>query len=409
MSPPDGTAGQDGTGAAHQNGAGAAPRVPLEPAELARYARHVILPEVGLAGQERLKGSSVLIVGAGGLGSPAAMYLAAAGVGRIGVVDYDVVDASNLQRQILYTEGDVGTSKTAAAEARLHAVNPHIVIEAHDTRLTSENALEIIAAYDVVLDGVDNFPTRYLVNDACVLTGTPNAYGAIFRFEGQVSVFAQEGGPCYRCLYASPPPPGVVPDCSEAGVFGVLPGIVGTIQATEVLKLLLGIGDTLAGRLLLFDALGMEFTAINIARNPECPVCGDAPTVTKLIDYEAFCGVGATAERSVNEARPISPIDLQARLRQEQNSSDVFVLDVREAGERALCAIAGSIHIPLGELELRADEVPKDRPVVAYCKTGLRSARAVDLLTRLGWAEVHNLEGGIVAWRSDVEPEMVSY
>lgn len=374
--------------------------------ELQRYARHLTLPQVGVLGQDRLKHSSVLIVGAGGLGSPAALYLAAAGVGRIGLVDFDVVDTTNLQRQVLYGESDVGKRKTEAAKKRLLDLNPHITVETHDTALTSENALDIIRQYDVVADGTDNFQTRYLVNDACVLTDTPNAYGSIFRFEGQASVFATQEGPCYRCLYPEPPPPGLVPSCAEGGVLGVLPGIIGSLQATEVIKILLGKGETLAGRLLLFDALTMEFQTLKVEKNPDCPVCGKNPTVTKLIDYDQFCGIQPGSGPQLEPEHTMSVSQLK---KQMENGDGPVVVDVREPGEYEVCAIEGARNIPLQELPQRLSEVPKDRPVVLHCKSGVRSARAWQILREQGYSEVYNLTGGILAWAREVDPQMPSY
>jgi sulfur-carrier protein adenylyltransferase/sulfurtransferase len=384
----------------------------LSRAELLRYARHLALPEVGLGGQQRLRQGRVLCVGAGGLGSPLALYLAAAGVGTIGIVEFDEVDESNLQRQILHGTKDIGRSKLASAADRLRDVNPHVRMEPHDTRLTSANALEIVAGYDIVVDGTDNFPTRYLVNDACVLAGKPNVYGSVFRWEGQVSVFATEGGPCYRCLFREPPPPGLVPNCAEGGVVGVLPGIIGSVQALEVIKLLLGAGASLAGRLLIFDALALEWREVTLRRNPSCPVCGDAPTQTELIDYEAFCGVGAEAPFALPESAPrAGPPDVtevEPDVAAEQLASDAapYLLDVREPWEWAVSNLAeqGARLIPLGELEERLGEVPADRPVVVYCRTGQRSLTAAHRLARAGRGPVANLRGGLVAWARDVEP-----
>ncbi len=378
----------------------------LDQDELTRYARHLTLPQVGVLGQDKLKHSSVLIIGAGGLGSPAALYLAAAGVGRIGLVDFDEVDKTNLQRQVLYGESDVGKRKTEAAKKRLLDLNPHIEVETHDTALTSANALEIIRQYDVVADGTDNFQTRYLVNDACVLTGTPNAYGSIFRFEGQASVFATQDGPCYRCLYPEPPPPGLVPSCAEGGVLGVLPGIVGSIQAVEAIKILLGKGETLAGRLLLFDALAMEFDTVRVTKDPDCPVCGENPSVTRLIDYDQFCGVTPGARPQLETEHTMSVTQLKAQM---ENGGQVVVVDVREPGEYEVCAIDGSRNIPLQELPQRLGEVPRDRAVVLHCKSGARSARAWQILKENGYDEIYNLTGGILAWAREVDPNMPMY
>jgi len=381
--------------------------------ELYRYARHLSLPEVGMAGQLRLKQGRVLCVGAGGLGSPLALYLAAAGVGTIGLVDFDTVDESNLQRQILHGTSDVGRSKLDSAEDRLRDVNPHVRVERHDARLTSENALEILGGYDVVADGTDNFPTRYLVNDACVLLGKPNVYGSIFRWEGQVSVFATRGGPCYRCLFREPPPPGLVPNCAEGGVLGVLPGMIGTTQATEVVKLLLGVGRPLVGRLLILDALDMSWREVSLRRNPDCPVCGDQPTQTELIDYEVFCGVADVPDAGVagaaaNGSAPVGTIAAPRLLTRLEASDPIFLLDVREDWEWSVGNLAdrGARLVPLGQLESRLAEVPRDRPIVVYCKSGQRSERAARLLMERGYSDVVNLEGGLVAWAELVASDL---
>jgi adenylyltransferase/sulfurtransferase len=378
--------------------------------EVKRYSRHLIMPEVGAEGQRRLKAARVLCVGAGGLGSPAALYLTAAGVGTVGLVDYDVVDASNLQRQVLFSTSDVGRPKVEAARDRLRGLNPGANIVVHEMPLTSSNALQIFADYDIIVDGADNFPTRYLVNDACVLLGKPNAYGSIFRFDGQASVFATKGGPCYRCLYPEPPPPGLVPSCAEGGVLGVLPGIIGTIQATEAIKLIVGAGDTLIGRLLLFDALKMSFRTLKLQRDPTCPVCGDRPTVKSLIDYEQFCGIApaAPAAGGVPEFETTAE-DLKARL---DRGDRIWLLDVREKNEYEICRIEGSTLIPLGELPRRLAEVPQgaDAPdMVVYCKMGARSAQAVNLLRQKGVTRVQNLQGGILAWIDHVDPSQAKY
>ena len=375
--------------------------------EVRRYSRHLIMPEVGVEGQRRIKAAKVLCVGAGGLGSPAALYLAAAGVGTLGLIDFDAVDFSNLQRQVLYSTDDVGRPKLKAAADRLHGLNPNIRVVQHETMLNSSNAMEIFRDYDIVVDGADNFPTRYLVNDACSLLGKPNVYGSIFRFDGQVSIFATKGGPCYRCLYPEPPPPGLVPSCAEGGVLGVLPGVVGTIQATEAVKLIIGQGETLVGRLLLFDALAMSFRTLKLKRDPNCPVCGDHPTVTKLIDYEQFCGI---TPPSKHEAPPpadfeITVHDLETRLKK----GDVWLLDVREPREYEINRIEGSTLIPLGELPKRLDEIPKDRDIVVQCKTGVRSAKAVNFLREKGFARTQNLRGGIVDWIARIDPSQASY
>ena len=382
----------------------------LSDAEVLRYSRHLILPEVGPVGQRRLKGARVLCVGAGGLGSPAALYLAAAGVGTLGIVDFDVVDASNLQRQILHGTPDVNRPKLKSAADRLNALNPEVRIETHETTLSSKNALELLKDYDVVLDGTDNFPTRYLVNDACVLLGKPNAYGSIFRFEGQASVFATKGGPCYRCLYPEPPPPGLVPSCAEGGVLGVLPGVIGTIQATETIKLILGGGETLVGRLLLYDAWRMRFRELKLRRSPECPVCGDAPTIRELIDYHQFCGVPAATSAPAG-LRPEQETTVEELKQRTDRGDAVFVLDVREPQEFQICRIPGSTLIPLGQLASRVDEVVSagaGRPIVVHCKSGARSAKAVRLLEERG-VPATNLKGGILAWIDRIDRTQPKY
>jgi len=379
--------------------------------EIKRYSRHLIMPEVGVDGQKKLKAGSVLCIGAGGLGSPAAMYLAAAGVGRIGIVDFDVVDFSNLQRQLLHGTSSVGRSKLDSAKDRLVDLNPLIEIETYETTVSSDNALDLFKPYDVILDGTDNFPTRYLVNDACVLAGKPNAYGSIFRFEGQASVFATKEGPCYRCLYPEPPPPGLVPSCAEGGVLGVLPGIIGVIQATEAIKLILGVGDPLIGRFLIYDALKMRFRELKLRKDADCPVCGTHPTVTKLIDYEQFCGIRpepAAAQAtgaSVSEWETTS-VDLKKRI---DAGDDVFILDVREPNEYQICRIPGAVLIPLGELPRRYAELPKDKDIVAHCKMGGRSAKAAEFLQSVGFKRVKNLRGGILDWIDKVDPSQPKY
>jgi len=378
----------------------------LSRSELHRYARHIALPEVGLEGQLRLKAGRVLCVGAGGLGSPLALYLAAAGVGTIGIVDFDDVDASNLQRQILHGTGDVGRHKLDSAADRLEDVNPHVEVVGHPQRLTSENALEILKGYDVVVDGTDNFPTRYLVNDACVLLGTPNVYGSVFRWEGQVSVFATKGGPCYRCLFREPPPPGLVPNCAEGGVLGVLPGIIGSMQAMETIKLLLGKGVGLAGRLLIFDALEMTWREIALRRNPECPVCSDSPTQTGLIDYELFCGVTRPGERSLHSAEDFEELDAASVAALLASDTPPYLIDVREPWEWAVSSLAerGARLIPLAELGDRLGEVPKETPVVVYCRSGQRGQSAARQLVAGGYGPVSNLSGGLLSWAESVEP-----
>ena len=387
----------------------------LSSEELQRYSRHLTLPEFGKEGQETLKNASVLLVGAGGLGSPAATYLAAAGVGRIGLVDFDTVEASNLQRQILYGTSDVGRPKLEAASERLQDLNPHVEVERHELRLTSDNALDVIDDYDVVADGTDNFPTRYLVNDACVMTGTPNVYASIFRFEGQVSVFATEDGPCYRCLYEEPPPPGLVPSCAEGGVLGILPGFIGTLQATEVIKVLTGIGEPLVGRLLMSDALNMDFRTVNVPTNPECPVCGDDPTVTELIDYEAFCGIDPDASSNgapddVSDDDQVPEISVHD-LKQRRDAGDApFVLDVREPYEADIASIDADQLIPVDQLEERLDELDADpdEEIVVHCRSGGRSAKATELLRRKGY-DASNLAGGVLAWSDEIDDSVPQY
>ena len=391
-------------------GAGAS----LSPAELARYSRHILIPEVGRAGQERLKDGSALLIGAGGLGSPLALYLAAAGVGRIGIVEFDKIDETNLQRQILYGTSQVGHSKLQSARERLADLNPAITIEPIAEPLTSANALELFRRYDVVADGTDNFPTRYLVNDACVLTGKPNVFGSIFRFDGQVSVFNYQGGPCYRCLYSEPPPPGLVPSCAEGGVFGVLPGVVGALQATEVIKVLLGLGEVTAGRLLMYDALKLTFRQLKLRRDPQCVVCGEQPTVTELIDYEQFCGVPALSGTSGGEVaaaangaiREIDVHELQQRL---ERGGGVRLIDVREPWEAEINHIDGAELIPLGELSGRFAALDRDASYVVHCKMGGRSATAVARMQEAGFRDVVNLEGGINAWVEEIDPDQQSY
>ena len=378
----------------------------LSNAEVARYSRHLIMPEVGMDGQLKLKAASVLCIGAGGLGSPAALYLAAAGVGRIGIVDFDVVDYSNLHRQVLHGTPDVGRSKLDSARDRLGAINPEVRVETHEVTLSSGNALDLLGGYDVVVDGADNFPTRYLVNDACVLLGKPNAYGSIFRFEGQASVFAAPGGPCYRCLYPEPPPPGLVPSCAEGGVLGILPGVIGTIQATEAVKLIIGAGEPLVGRFLVYDALRMRFRELKLRRDPDCPVCGDRPTVTELIDYEQFCGVAPAAGAPVDGAGDATVEQLKARL---DCSEDIFILDVREPQEHRICAIPGSTLIPLGDLPARLHELEGRGEMIVHCKSGVRSAKAVKLLRDAGFAGAKNLRGGILRWIDAVDPSLPKY
>ncbi len=376
--------------------------------DLSRYSRHLILPEVGIEGQQKLKAARVLCVGTGGLGSPLAFYLAAAGIGTLGLVDFDVVDASNLQRQIIHSTKDIGRKKLDSAEEKLLALNPALNVVKHDTMLSSANALEILKDYDVVADGTDNFPTRYLVNDACVLLGKPNAYGSIFRFEGQASVFATEEGPCYRCLYPEPPPPGLVPSCAEGGVLGILPGLVGVIQATEVIKLILGKGTPLIGRLLLVDALSMRFRELKLRKNPECPVCGDNPTVTELIDYEHFCGIvpETKEEKAVKNGVPqLSVKEFKQRIDAGEN---LFLLDVREPYEYQIAQIGGTL-IPQNDVPQRLAEIPRDREIVVQCRSGARSQRIAEFLKQSGYSNVVNLAGGILAWSDEIDPKVQKY
>ena len=395
----------------------AAAPLTLSNQEVARYSRHLIMPEVGMDGQLKLKAASVLCIGAGGLGSPVAMYLAAAGVGRIGIVDFDVVDYSNLQRQIIHGTPDVGRSKLDSARDSLHAINPEVEIETHEVALSSANALDLLGGYDVIVDGTDNFPTRYLVNDACVLLGKPNAYGSIFRFEGQASVFATKDGPCYRCLYPEPPPPGLVPSCAEGGVLGILPGVIGTIQATEAVKLIMGIGESLIGRFMIYDALRMRFRELKLRRDPDCPVCGDHPTVTELIDYDQFCGVAPAADAGTTgsgvPAGEDAAHDDEATVEQLQARIDradgVFILDVREPQEFQICRIPGSTLIPLGDLPKRLPELEGRAEMIVHCKSGVRSAKAVKLLREAGFTEAKNLRGGILRWIDVVDPSLPKY
>src|SRR5881227_3316781 len=373
--------------------------------EILRYSRHLIMPEVGMEGQQKLKAARVLCIGAGGLGSPLALYLAAAGVGTLGIVDFDVVDYTNLQRQIIHSTADVGRKKLDSAAEKLKAINPFLNIRKFETRLSSDNALELFRDFEIIADGTDNFPTRYLVNDACVLTGKPNVYGSIFRFEGQASVFGAKDGPCYRCLYPEPPPPGLVPSCAEGGVLGILPGLVGVIQATEAIKLILGSGDPLIGRLLLIDALGMKFRELKLRKNPDCPACGKNPTVTKLIDYEQFCGIrGEEVEAEVTTSE-MQVEELKQRL---DRGEDLFVLDVREPHEYQICNLGGHL-IPLGDLPKRVHELDSSREIVAHCRSGVRSGKAVTFLRQAGFKKVRNLTGGILAWADKIDPKMPKY
>jgi molybdopterin/thiamine biosynthesis adenylyltransferase/rhodanese-related sulfurtransferase len=385
---------------------GAKPATSLSNEEILRYSRHLIMPEVGMEGQLKLKNAKVLLIGTGGLGAPLGLYLAAAGVGRLGLVDFDIVDFTNLQRQVTFGSDDVGKPKTEAARARLSNLNPDIQIDTFETKLTSDNALELFKDFDVIVDGTDNFPTRYLVNDASILLGKPNVYGSIFRFEGQATVFGMPEGPCYRCLYPEPPPPGLVPSCAEGGVLGVLPGIVGSIQAMETIKLLLGTGESLVGRLLLFDALAMKFRELKLRKNPNCPMCGEHRTINKLVDYYEFCGVrGEETPGPDVEVPEITPRELKSRL---DRGDDLYILDVREPHEFQISNLNGHL-IPLGELPRRVHELDSSREIVAHCRSGKRSAEAVDFLRKAGFRKILNLKGGILAWSEDVDPRVPKY
>ena len=375
--------------------------------EILRYSRHLIMPEVGMEGQLKLKKAKVLCIGAGGLGSPLTLYLAAAGVGRLGIVDFDVVDFTNLQRQVIHGTADVGKSKLASARESIREINPNVEVVGFETRLTSENALQLLESFDIIVDGTDNFPTRYLVNDACVLLGKPNVYGSIFRFEGQASVFYALKGPCYRCLYPEPPPPGLVPSCAEGGVLGVLPGIVGCIQAMETIKLIIGQGQTLIGRLLVFDALGVKFRELKLRKNPDCPVCGTHPTITRLIDYEQFCGIRGEEHTPVMVGIPeLTPQEVKKMMDEKQ---PFVLIDVREPHEFQICRIPGSTLIPLGEVAKRMHELDSAGEIVVHCRSGQRSARAVEFLMNAGFRKIHNLKGGILAWSDQVDPSVPKY
>ncbi len=383
-----------------------APPATLSKDEILRYSRHLIMPEVGMEGQLKLKAAKVALIGTGGLGAPLGMYLAAAGIGRIGLVDFDVVDFTNLQRQVIHGTKDVGKKKLDSAAETMLDINPYVEIDRHEVALSSENALGILKDYDIVVDGTDNFPTRYLVNDACVLLKKPNVYGSIFRFEGQATIFAYPGGPCYRCLYPEPPPPGLVPSCAEGGVLGILPGTVGLIQATETVKLILGIGEPLIGRLVLYDALAMRFRELKLRRNPECPVCGDHPTITKLIDYQEFCGIPTQTHEEKPLEGDIEPTEVKAKI----DRGDRFVLiDVREPHEYQICNIPQATLIPLGDLPKRVNELNSADEIVAHCKSGMRSAKAVDFLKQAGFKKVRNMKGGILAWSDKVDPSVPKY
>jgi len=385
-----------------------APLPELTTDDLSRYSRHLILPEVGMEGQRKLKAAKVLCVGTGGLGSPMAFYLAAAGIGTLGLVDFDVVDASNLQRQIIHSTKDIGRKKLDSAEEKLVALNPVLNVVKHDTLLSSANALDILKDYDIVADGTDNFPTRYLVNDACVLLGKPNVYGSIFRFEGQASVFATEEGPCYRCLYPEPPPPGLVPSCAEGGVLGILPGLVGVIQATEVIKLILGNGAPLIGRLLLVDALNMRFRELKLRKNPECPVCGEHPTVTQLIDYQQFCGIVPESAQESSVKNGIPQMTVKELKRRLDAGEDLQLIDVREPYEVQIAQMGGKL-IPQNDVPQRLAEIDRDREVVVHCRSGARSQRIAEFLKQNGYPRVANLAGGILAWSDEIDPKVQKY
>ena len=379
--------------------------------DIQRYSRHLILPEVGMDGQKKLKNAKVLLVGAGGLGAPLGLYLAAAGVGRIGLVDFDVVDVTNLQRQVIHTTADIGRKKLDSAAEKMTAINPSLQVDKHEVALTSENALDIIKDYDYVVDGTDNFPTRYLTNDACVLLKKPNVYGSIFRFEGQATIFATEGGPCYRCLYPEPPPPGLVPSCAEGGVLGILPGTIGLIQATETVKLILGVGQPLIGRLLLYDALGMKFRELKLRKNPECPICGDHRTITKLIDYHQFCGVPSPNQPAPVEEKNVSEGEIDVvQLKAKLDSGEKFtLLDVREPNEYAICSIPGAKLVPLSEFAQHLGEFDKDEQLILHCRSGVRSGKACGILRQAGFTNVTNVAGGILAWSDRVDPSVPKY
>ena len=376
--------------------------------DLSRYSRHLILPEVGMEGQRKLKAAKVLCVGTGGLGSPLALYLAAAGIGTLGLIDFDVVDASNLQRQIIHSTKDIGRKKLDSAADKLTALNPALNVVKHETMLTSANALEILKDYDIVADGTDNFPTRYLVNDASVLLRKPNAYASIFRFEGQASVFGMEDGPCYRCLYPEPPPPGLVPSCAEGGVLGILPGLLGVIQATEVIKLILGKGSPLIGRLLLVDALGMKFRELKLRKNPECPVCGENPTVKELIDYQQFCGIMPESKEDKAVKNGIPQLTVKELKRRRDAGESVYLLDVREPYEYQIAQIGGTL-IPQNDVPNRLSEIPKDREIIVQCRSGARSQKIAEFLKQNGYPQVVNLAGGILAWSDEIDPKVQKY
>ena len=386
-----------------------APAATLTNEEIERYSRHLIMPEVGMEGQLKLKQAKVLMIGTGGLGAPLGLYLAAAGVGKIGIVDFDTVDVTNLQRQVIHGTKDIGRPKLDSAAERMADINPYVEIVKYETALSSENALDIIKDYDVVVDGTDNFPTRYLVNDACVLLDKPNVYGSIFRFEGQSTVFHHGDGPCYRCLYPEPPPPGLVPSCAEGGVLGILPALIGSMQATETVKLIIGKGETLSGRLVLYDALNMRFRELKLRKNPECPVCGDNPTVTELIDYQEFCGIPQQEAQDVSEQSGVPEITVTELKSKLDAGEPLFVLDVREPHEYDICRLDGTTLIPLGQLPNRVNELNSADDIVVHCKSGMRSAKAVKFLQQAGFGKVKNLKGGILAWSDQIDPSVPKY
>lgn len=377
--------------------------------EILRYSRHLIMPEVGVEGQEKLKNSSILLIGSGGLGSPLGLYLAAAGVGRLGLVDFDLVDFSNLQRQVIHGTSDVGRPKVDSAKETIQDINPTVQVDTYKTKLTAENAMEILKGYDLVMDGTDNFPTRYLVNDACVLLKKPNVYGSIFRFEGQVTVFWSEKGPCYRCLYPEPPPPGAVPSCAEGGVLGILPGVIGLLQATEAVKMIIGRGELLVGRLLLYNALDMKFREVKIQKDPDCPACGQNPTIKALIDYEQFCGLGRGEEVAAATANGIPEIAAKELKTMMERKQKFVLVDVREPSEHQIARIPGSRLIPLGEVAQRANELDTADDIVVHCKMGGRSAKAIRILQQMGFKKLRNLKGGIQAWSEEVDPSVPKY
>jgi molybdopterin/thiamine biosynthesis adenylyltransferase/rhodanese-related sulfurtransferase len=381
----------------------------LNQEEILRYSRHIIMPEVGINGQEKLKAASILLIGCGGLGSPLAMYLGAAGIGRLGLVDFDLTDFTNLQRQVAFSTTDVGRPKVEATKDRIHQINPNVEVTTYRSKLTSENVMDIFKEYDIIIDGTDNFPTRYLVNDACVFLKKPNIYGSIFRFEGQATVFWAEKGPCYRCLYPEPPPPGMVPSCSEGGVLGILPGTIGLIQATEAIKLILGIGDLLTGRLLLYNALDMKFREVKLQKDPECPVCSANPSITQLIDYEQFCGIKLGQEEATVDTTGIPEITVQELKSKIDNKEKFTLVDVREPHEYQIGKIPGSRLIPLGEIAVRASELDTADEIVLQCRSGGRSAKALQTLRTMGFKRLKNLRGGILAWSKEIDPSVPQY